>query len=59
MSQYKKREITHKNDDLKQKTNIYLSGSGSTLFIIEPTIKTKQYINDKYQDLYQFKTKII
>ena len=52
-------ELKEIYDDLKQKTNIYLSGSGSTLFIIEPTLKTKQYINDKYQDLYQFKTKII
>ena len=52
-------ELKEIYNDLKPKTNIQLSGSGSTLFIIEPTEEMKQYINKKYSQLYTLNTKIL
>ena len=45
-------------NDLKNKTNIYLSGSGPTMFIIEPEQDIIDYVNDKYKDCFRLLTKV-
>ena len=45
--------------DLKDKTDIYLSGSGPTMFIINPSEEIVDYIQKKYSDCFIKKCKII
>ncbi len=39
-------------DDLREKTDIYLSGSGPTMFIIEPTEEIIGYVEKNYPDCF-------
>ena len=39
-------------NDLKDKSNIYLSGSGPTMFIIEPTKEIIDYVKNKYNNCF-------
>ena len=44
-------------NDLKNKTNIFLSGSGPTMFIINPNKDIENYIKNKYSDCFIMRCK--
>ena len=46
-------------NDLKKRTDIYLSGSGPTMFIIDPEIDVVSYIEKNYKDCFIKKCKTI
>ena len=46
-------------NDLKTKTNIYLSGSGPTMFIINPTTKIIEYVKKTYSNCFILHTKTL
>lgn len=46
-------------NDLKKRTDIYLSGSGPTMFIIDPDIDVVSYIEKNYKDCFIKKCKTI
>ena len=44
-------------DDLSQKYKVFVSGSGPTMFIISDDENTYDYIKNRYNDIFVFKTK--
>lgn len=52
-------ELNSIYSDLKKRTDIYLSGSGPTLFLIEPDEEVIKYIKNKYNECFVKKCKTI
>lgn len=46
-------------NDLKERTDIYLSGSGPTMFIINPTEEIIDYVNKNYKNCFIRKCQIL
>jgi len=52
-------DLNNTFNDIKNKSNIYLSGSGPTMFIINPTKEIENYIKNTYKDYFILHTKTL